>query len=218
MTTRPNAYAHVRNFKRIPIFSGNESSRRCLRRGASPIVPLLRSRQDLHTTRRTPTTVTIGRNDAGYRNITKSKYRSQCLLIPYPGARGFSATAASRFVTTEGPSDEFTQKNETSVPTDLHSFSSRFLSSRAREVKDWEGRIPDGSTLLFKLEYLIFLMLRDEGFGVKEELARSPDSSNFKCTVVLPIKGSTEAILATGFASSIVSFHLSNVTVCSRIF
>ncbi|CAI7571006.1 unnamed protein product [Penicillium pancosmium] len=195
MTTRANAYAYIRDIKKIPNLSGSRSFLRSLPRDASPIASLLRPRRDVHTTCRPSTAVTIRDNNAGFGNTIQSECRIGKLSNLCPGIRGFSTPVKANSIADAGLFDEPAQKNETISP----SGESIVLPKDGAYLGN-EAELRDDT--LIKGEYFIFSMLISEKFPDRLEITynQQDEKSPWECSMSFSFNEG-KSLSATGFAN-----------------
>lgn len=202
MTTRANAYAYIRNIKKLSNFSGSRSIIRILSRDANPIAPLLRLRRDVHTTCRPSTAVTIRDNKAGVVNIIRSKNHNGRLSTRYPGTRGFSTPVQAKSVADASFFDEPAQKNET---TSLGEESVVFPQDGVEPDKDAKLR----SRLTRQdCRRAIFYLLITQKFSDRLEVSfkqRNCLTSQFECSISFSFN-EAKAISATAVGELKVGF------------
>ncbi|KAJ6000179.1 hypothetical protein N7481_000588 [Penicillium waksmanii] len=207
MTTRANAYAYIRDIKKIPNLSESHSFLRFLPRNASPIASLLRLRRDVHTTRRPSTAVTIRDNNAGVGNTISSQSRIGDLSNPCRGIRGFSTPVKAKSIADASSFDESAQKNETISPGEESVVLPEDGVYLEEDAESRDHRLKES-------ECFIFSLLITENFRNRLEIIynQQEETSRFECCISF-LFNETKTISVTGIGNKEVRFNQSDFLV-----
>lgn len=192
MTTRANAYAyaHIRNFKRIPTLPANGPSLRALPHDASRIGPL-------------PRAVTNG-NNARIGKIAANRCHVGYSAASCAGTRTFCSMARLQSTAGASLSKESTQRNDTTIPEEIPQ------SSSAEDKDKDEPHLPKGHKPLcpnlLEVEYSIFLLLVNKRISPRDIIIkRSKNQTISSCHVSFPIN-KTESLTITKASNTLVCF------------